>query len=196
MQVARGIAGAVVLFVLGTVSTAQGQTVSFSGINDAVPSKFFDAATSVPDPADGNRLIIGFNVGRDPATWRTNEFKASTASFSHTSAMDTISFVVEAPAGYYISKVIYAQRGFGSALGTGRASGGTQWVVGDAAQPVGMFSTSPTFTRIVDLTGLNLTVVPVSITNSLFAFATSSLGSATVAVTAADVRVEILPLTY
>jgi hypothetical protein len=46
----------------------------------------------------------------------------------------------------------------------------------------------------MDLTGKKMTVVPVSITNSLFAYSTPSLGSATVGLTSAQVRVQLLPL--
>ena len=62
--------------------------VTFSDIADAVPSRFFDAATTTPDPDNGNKLLIGFNTGFDPETWTVNEFTASTAAFHHAFAMD------------------------------------------------------------------------------------------------------------
>jgi hypothetical protein len=195
MHVARGIAGALAIIVLGTASTAQAQTAAFTGINDAVASRFFDARTTAPDPLDGNRLVIRFNVGRDPATWKWTDFRASTAAFSHTYVMDTISFLVEAPPGYQISKITYAQRGSGAVTGTGRAFGGMHWVVGDVAMPLGQFTTAPTLTRTLDLSGYNLASVPVSISGNLAVFSTPYLGSATVAVTAAEVHVELVPIT-
>lgn len=184
----------VTIIVLSAVPTAQAQTVTFSGINDAVASRFFDAATSAPDPIEPNKLLIGFNTGIDPTTWKANDFRASTAAFSHPSAMDTISFRVDAPAGYYISKITYTQRGTGSAVRTGKAAGGANWVVAEFAASLGLFGTNPTLSGTADLSGMNLTSVPVSITTALFAFATPSLGSASVAVTSAEVLVELLSL--
>jgi hypothetical protein len=188
-----GFAG-VIITVLFAAPAAQAQVATFSDINDAVSSRFYDAATSAPDLLDGNKLIIGFNTGRDPLNWKANDFRASTAAFSHTTAVDTISFTIEAPEGFYISKITYAQSGTGSAVRTGKAAGGATWVVGGRASNLGVFGTDPTLAETVDLTGLNQTVVPVSITNSLFAYSTPSLGSASVAITSADVRVELLPL--
>jgi len=187
------IAG-ITLLALSTISTAQAQTVTFSDINDAVPSRFFDAATSAPDPANPNRLIIGFNTGIDLKLWKVNGFAASTAAFYYPTAMDTISFRVEAPAGYYIAKLTYSQRGNGSVARSGKAGGGAHWVVDDNAVDLGLFGTSPTLSGTVDFTGQNRTSVSVSITNSLYAFAPPSLGTATITLTSADVLVELLPL--
>jgi hypothetical protein len=182
------------VIVLCAASTATGQVATFSNITDAVPTKFFDAETTAADPNDPNTLVIGFNSGTDPFTWKKNDFRASTAAFSHDRAMDTISFMATAPTGFYISKITYRQSGSGSVVRTGKASGGATWVVGGYALSLGMFSTDPSLTGTADLTGLNLTAVPVSITNGLFVFSTPSLGSATVALTAASVTVELLPL--
>jgi hypothetical protein len=178
----------------GGATLCHAQAVTFSDINDAVPSRFYDAASSEPDLADPNKLVIGFNSGLDPANWKSNEFKASTAAFSHTSAMDTISFRIHAPQGFYIAKITYSQRGSGSVVRTGKAAGGATWVVDDVARDLGLFTTNPTLSNTADLTGQNKTVVSVCITNGLFVFATPSLGSATVAITGADVAVELLPL--
>jgi hypothetical protein len=181
--------------VLSSVgSLAYGQHVTFAKINDAVPAKFFNAATTKPDPGNPNRLIIGMHTGMDPTIWKTTEFRASTAAFSYTAAMDTIRFRVNAPAGYYIAKITYTQRGTGTAERTGKVSGGAHWVVGDFALNLGGFTTTPGMSRTVDLTGRNLTTVPVSITASLSAFATPQLGSATLALTGADVYVQLAVL--
>src|SRR5690242_2078727 len=40
----------------------------FVGISDAVPSNYFDARTTAPDPLDPDSLVIGFEKGSDPAT--------------------------------------------------------------------------------------------------------------------------------
>ena len=81
---------------LDTVVTAP-PVAKFSAISDAVPSKFFDAATTGPDAADANRLIIGFNAGIDFRTFTGNDFRASGFPFSNKAAMDTISFRIDAP---------------------------------------------------------------------------------------------------
>src|SRR5438045_7941552 len=63
--------------MLLTAAGAQAQTVRFKTISDAVPLKYFNAATTAPDPSNPNRLIIGFNTGLDPTTFITNEFLAT-----------------------------------------------------------------------------------------------------------------------
>jgi hypothetical protein len=192
-NLAAHIAG-VALIMLGAASTAQAQAVTFSDINDAVPSRFFDAATSAPSALDPNTLNVGFNSGRDWTMWKDTDFRASTAAYSFTTAMDTISFRVQAPAGFYISRITYTQQGTGSAYRTGKAAGAANWVVADVAVDLGTFATNPARTGTIDLTGLNMTLVPVSITNSLFAYATPTSGSASVAITSAQVIVELSPL--
>jgi len=73
-------------------------------------------------------------------------------------------------------------------------AGGAHWVVGDFASSLGTFTTTPGLSRTIDLTGRNLTTVPVSITASLFAFATPQLGAGSLALTGAEVQVHLLPL--
>jgi hypothetical protein len=175
-----------------TETVAYSPTATFTEIRDAVPGRFFNADTTAPD---GNVLRIGLHTGLDFRTFKYTDFRASSAAFSHTSAMDTISFLVTAPQGYYISKITYVQRGTGAVVRTGRAAGTTNWVVGKIAADLGAFATNPSFYDSIDLTGLNLTEVPVSISNSLFAFSTPALGSATVMVTGAEVIVELSALT-
>jgi hypothetical protein len=176
------------------VSPAQAQSATFSVVDDAVPGKYFDPATTAADPLNPHRLVIGLHSGTDPQTWVSREFTASTASFYRPSAMDTISFVIEAPAGQYVSKVSYKQSGTGNVVRTGAAAGGSQWVVDGEAANLGLFGKDPTVSGTVDLTGRNRTRVPVSITTSLFAFSTPQLGSATLKVTGAEVVVELQPL--
>ena len=190
MHVRRRIAclAGVALLAASAVTVQAQATVKFVGIDDAVPSKFFDPATS---QATGNKLIIGFNTGRDPATWKLNDFMASTSAYRHLAAMDTLTFTVQAPSGYYITKITYTQRGTGSATGTGKASGNATWVVGNFAYHLGAFSTKPSLSKTLDLSHLRWTSVPVSITPALFVFATPALGSATVSITSADVVVEV-----
>jgi hypothetical protein len=179
---------------LALASPAYAQQVTFSQISDAVGKRFFNPATTAPDPLNPNRLIIRMHSGMDWTVSKATEFRASTAAFSYRSAMDTIRFRVKAPAGYYIAKITYTQRGVGTAVRTGAVSGGAHWVVGDFAFNLGSFSTTPGLSRTVDLTGRNLTSLPVSITASLFAYATPLAGGATLELIGADVYVQLLPL--
>ena len=82
----------------------------------ALPTRFFDSAATAPEAADPNRLVIGLHNDTNPATFKANDFRASTAAFSHVAAIDTISFRVEAPKGHRIAKITYTQRGTGSVL--------------------------------------------------------------------------------
>lgn len=182
------VAAAVIITLFSAASEAQAQIVRFKSIRDAVPGKFFDAATTAPDPANLNRLVIGFNTGFNLTTFIANDFRASALPFSNRTAMDTLSFTVKAPAGFYIAKITYTQRGTGFTGRTAVSAGGAQWVVAGHPFSMGVFSSDPNLSRTVDLTGSRLTSVPVSITVSLFA----STGS--VAVTSADVVVTVLPL--
>jgi hypothetical protein len=184
----------VAMFVSALASPAYAQRVTFTPMSDAVGKKFFNPATTAPDPLNPNRLIIRMHSGMDWTVSKGTEFRASTAAFSYTSAMDTIRFRVTAPAGYYIAKITYTQRGVASAVRTGKVSGGAHWVVGDSAFNLGTFSTTPGLSRTVDLTGRNLTSLPVSITASLFAYATPQGGAATLQLVGADVYVQLLPL--
>ena len=170
------------------------ETVIFSEINDAVPGKYFDTATTAPDPLNPNKLIIGFNTGFDAASWTNNTFAASTAVFHRAVAMDTISFLIEAPAGFYIAKISYTQSGKGVRARTGMAAGSVNWVVDYVAEDIGRFGENSTLSRTIDLTGQHKTIIPVSITGSVFAFATPQLGAASIQVTSAEVLVELLPL--
>jgi hypothetical protein len=159
--------------------------VRFVGISDAVALNFFEATTSAPDSVDSNTLRIGFDTGSDPTTLIARDFRASALPFSHKSAMDTISFTIQAPAGYFVSRVIYAQEGNGATGRTDISAGGANWVVAGIPDDLGVFSNDPNLSGTVDLTSLRLSSVPVSITVSLFA----STGS--VAVTGAAVHAEL-----
>jgi len=188
------VAGMALLLL--NVAAAQGQTtaaVEFVDITDAVAGRFFDAAATEADPTDGNKLVIRFNTGRDPATWRANDFRASTAAFSHLSAMDTINFKIVPPAGHYVAKVTYTQQGTGSIVRTGKAAGGSNWIVGDYAADLGTYGSNPDLSDTVVLKEY-WPILPVSITTGLHAFSTPLLGSAAVAITAAEVVVELAEL--
>lgn len=127
------------------VTAAQAQTAVFSGFR-SIGGCYSGAA---PDPLDPNRLIIG-----------TTACTASSPNGTRV-IMDTFTFKVEAPAGFYISGMTFAQemRTSGSRGGSGFAS--RSWVVDDEALTG---SESP------DLSIKRKTVLPVSITTFLAAF--------------------------
>jgi len=181
---ARAVVVGAAVAMIFSAATAQAQVVKFKTINDAVPSKFFDAATTAPDPSNPNRLIIGFNTGLDPATFITAEFVAFS---TRRVAMDTISFSIKAPLGYYVSKITYTQRGGGSICRTCSSAGAATWVGAGHSASLGVFTTNPNLTGTADVAALKLTTVPVSITDSLFA------SSGGLMISSADVLAEVLP---
>lgn len=178
------ILGATLVTLLNIAVPLQAQTVRFKSIRDAVPSKFFNAATTAVDPSNPNKLIIGFNTGLDPTAFTTAQFVASS---SRHVAMDTISFTVTAPAGFYVSRISFTQRGSGWTCRTCSSAGAATWVVAGHPASLGVFTNNPALTGTADLTALKLVTVPVSITDSLFA----TTGSVTI--TGADVLVQLLP---
>ena len=182
-RLSRLVLAAALLILTSLSGVAHAQVAKFKSIHDAVPFKFFDAATTAPDPANPNRLVIGFNSGVDPLTFLTAQFVA----FNRRQAMDTISFKVNAPIGFYVSKIIYSQRGAGSTCRTCSESGAATWVVAGHPASLGVFSSDPTLSATADVTAMKLTSVPVSITDSLFA------ASGSVMITGADVLVQLVP---
>ena len=183
----------VTMVMLIAASRAEGQVVKFSSIRDAVGSRFFNAATTAPSPLNANQLNIGFHTTFDAATFKWSLFKASTESFFYQTASDTISFNVTAPSGWYVTKLTYKQGGGGSVVRTGKVSGAATWVIAGRPSDIGVFSTTVALTRTVDISSRKLSSVPVSITDMLFAYATPSLGSATITLRSANVLVEIAP---
>jgi hypothetical protein len=179
----------VAVALLGIASSAQAQVPTFTRIKDAVPSKFFDPATTTPDPVNKNRLRIGFNSGLDLSTFLFTDFRVSSLAFTNRTAHDTISFTVKAPAGYFIAKITYHQEGTGSTTRTAIAYGDATLLVDNLPIDLGSFTTTPTLSRTVDLAARHLRSVSVAVSDSLFA-TTGSL-----AITAADVVVELRPLT-
>jgi hypothetical protein len=181
------VAAAVILTVLCSASPARAQAVTFKAVRDAVPGKFFDAAKSQLDPANPNHLIIGFDTGFDPVTFIANDFRASALPFSNRQAMDTLSFAVRAPAGFYIATITYTQKGTGFTGRTDVSAGAATWLVASHPFLLGTFTNNPNLSKTVDLRASKQTSLPVCISVSLFA----STGS--VAVTSADVLVTVLP---
>jgi hypothetical protein len=197
------VADATVLAWSTVVAAVQEPLVTFSNIFDVVPGRFFDANPKFtkPDPDNGNKLLIGFSPGFDATTFTVNEFTASTAAFYHAFAMDTISFLIEAPKDYYIARIIYTQTGTYTVSRTARAAVGVHWVVDglpadlgrDEKTNFGLINTDPNLSSMIDLTGQNKSRVQVSITCSLFAFAPPMVTSATISIRSAEVLVELYP---
>lgn len=192
----RLLIAALVIVVFGLASSAHAQNATFTDVHDAVPLKFFNPSSDSTrvDPADPNTLIIGFESGIDSASFTERAFKASTQTFGNPMASDTLSVNVVAPAGYYVSSVTYVQTGTGSVLRVASARGVSHWVVDGQPASLGFFGTDPSLARTVTFTDSRLTVVPVSITTSLFVFAPPSSGEATLALTSAKISVTLAPL--
>jgi hypothetical protein len=186
---------ALAIVFLGFATGARAQHVTFADVRDAVPLKFFnpDPDSTRVSPEAPNTLQIGFESGRDSGNFLDDEFRASTRAFGNRVALDTLSFDVIAPAGYYVSSITYQQTGTGSVLSVADARGTSSWVVDGQPASLGVFRTDPTLTRTVTFTDSRLTVVPVSITTSLFVFASPS-SDATVELTSAKVVVTVAPL--
>jgi hypothetical protein len=189
------VAGLAIAFLTFAVP-ARAQHVTFTDVRDAVPSKFFNPAadTTRVHPADPNTLQIGFEAGRDSGDFRDDEFRATTEAFGNRSAMDTLSFNVVAPPGYYVSSIAYEQTGAGSILRVADAQGASSWIVGGDPTHLGFFRSNPTLSRTLALSDARLTIVPVSITTSLSVFAAATSGEATIELTSAKVVVTIAPL--
>jgi hypothetical protein len=195
MKRARSAVAAIAaVSLVGVAAVAHAQTVTFSNIVDSAPGNGWDPARTAPDPEDPNRLVFAFHSGISPTTWVSLDFRASTASFSRRSATDTMCMLVSAEEGYYVSALTYVQGGGGSISRVAGASGVTTFVVNNAPAPGQGFSTNPSFTRRVDLTGQGLTSVPFCVTTSLFVWAAATSGAATVSVGASVVAAELLPV--
>jgi len=142
-----------------TMGTATASAQTWSNIRDAVPGKYFDAATTT---ADGATLTIGLAAGFDPATFVSNEFRASTLAYQNRQATDTISFMVTAPPGFYISGITYQQSGtYSTARGAVQRSS-TQWTIN------GFPANIADFHIVTGHADLAVPVAEVAITTSLF----------------------------
>jgi hypothetical protein len=108
--------------------------------------------------------------------------------------MDTINLSIRAPFGFYISRVTYSQRGIGTVARIGFAGGAGNWMIAGVPANLGTFGTNPTLSRTVDLSARRLTTVTMAVTINLSAYAAATSGAATLALTGADVTVQLLPL--
>ena len=196
VQSSRAATAALAIAMVIFSTPARAQNVTFTDIRDAVAFKFFSTSPDVTrvDPGAPNTLVLGFETGRSATDFLENQFRATSEAFGNRVAADTLSFNVVAPDGYYVSSVTYEQGGSGAVLRLGDARGASSWVVAGEPASLGVFRTDPTLARTVTFTDSRLTVVPVSITTSLFAYAPPSAGSATVELTSARVMATVAPL--
>ncbi len=176
------------LLMLNTHAAALAQTATFFGINDALSGRCYNSATTALDPLNPNQLNIGIHSGTSAQTWQTAACVAS--DNGPVSTMDTISFLVNAPTGYYITRITFTQLGSTSGSRGGAGFRGASWVVDDDALIIP--STATGWAATVDLTGQDKTIVPVAITTFLAAGGgTVRSGSATA--THPQVIVELAP---
>jgi hypothetical protein len=180
--------------VLSFAAPARAQHVAFTDVRDAVPGKYFSPAGTHALPEVRNTLEIGFESGRDSGL--DDEFRASTEAFGNRVAMDTLSFNVVAPEGYYISSITYHQSGTGAVNTPADARAASSWVVNGQPADLGSFSPGQfpwSNSQTATFTDSSLTVVPVSLTTELYAFAAPSLASAEVEFTRATIVVILAP---
>jgi len=169
--------------LFGAASFATAATVTFDDIGDAdgLPA-LFNPAASVPS---GNTLDLG-----------VSDFAASAASGLFAQATDTMTFTINAPAGYKITSISYSEGGDGDASGGGVSFAVASVVVnGQAMEPISRVfaggsggwdaSTSMSFSDVV-------TSAAMSVTNTLAAF--GGAGSASISKTFANVTAEIAPI--
>lgn len=185
--------------IAAAAAPAAAQDVTFTDIRDAVPLRFFSPGTTAPQPGAPNTLVIGFESG-------TNEFRASAqvGNLAGTRlAMDTLSVVVNAPAGHYVSSIACHLSGRGAVNPPADARATANWVIAGVPANLGSFGGAPfldggatwSLSQTTTFTDPGLRVVPVSLTTQLFAFAPDSLASAEVDITSATLVVTVAPIT-
>lgn len=145
------------------VGAVQAATVTFSDIIDGDGSaSLFDVSATVPDPGDGNKLIIGLN-----------DFSADGTSV--TTALDTLTLTINADPGFLITSISYTETGVGSTTEGVAAATGSIVVDNKPTNFVTQLfspnsSSGWSITPSLAVSG-NKTSINISITNSLFAVA-------------------------
>jgi hypothetical protein len=180
------------LLLASHVSPVSAQTATFTEIRDAVPLRYFDAQATAPEPGAPNTLAIAFAA---------NGFNASSGIGGLTGtplATDTISVVVNAPAGDFITSITCRLSGRGAVINTGDARAAASWVVNGKPESLGSFGGAVQFpntgadwssTQTITFSDPTLRSVPVSLTTQLFAFAPPAGASAQVDLTSATLVV-------
>lgn len=196
MSLRIAIAGLALVAAFAGPATAQD---TFTDIRDAVPLRFFNAGATAADPDALNTLLIAFESG-------ANRFRASAEVDNFTGtrvAMDTLSFVVHAPAGQSIASITVHLSGRGAVNTPGDARAAANWVINGQPASLGSFGGAQFsntgslwfLEQTANYTDPTLTSVPVSLTAELFAFAAPALASAEVDLTSATVTVTFAPTT-
>lgn len=194
----RAVLTGIAIVVAGFAAPASAQNATFTDIRDAVPLRFFSAAQTAVEPGAPTTLVIGFEAGAD-------SFRASAEVDNLTGtrlAADTLTFTVNAPPGHYVSSITCQLSGSGAVNAPGDARAAANWVVngqpadlgsvGGAQFPAGGGSWS--LSQTTELTDSKPTVVPVSLTTQLFAFAAPTGASAEVELTSATIIVNVAPV--
>lgn len=181
------------------VAPASAQPASFTAVRDSVPARYFDAANTRPESTEPNTLVIGLDAA---VPFRASAEVANTAGTRL--ASDTLSVVVTAPAGYYVSSVTCHVSGRGAVNTPADARAAANCVINGQPEDMGSvggakfpstgadWSLSSTTATLTDLA---LTSVPVSLTAQLFAFAAPALASAEIDLTSATIVVTVSPST-
>jgi hypothetical protein len=125
-----------IMLITTFATVAQAQSVSFQNITDSVPGRNYDPATSVADPANPNKLLIGIHSGYDLNSWSNLAFLASTGGFATTNTKDSLSVDIVAPPGFGISQIIYTQTIQASKTRIATYSSNISWTVDGAKQVV------------------------------------------------------------
>lgn len=163
-----------VLCLIGSAPTVDAQDLTFSNLQDLVPNRAFNPATSI---ANDNNLTIGLESGNYviPGTFSVinKAFVAATYFGYSRLTSDTIFVTVTAPPGRHIASITYAQtgsrvlsRGYFSADGSGTLT------VNNA--PLPFTFQHPNLSKTVNLTGQNLNSVTVSVAVQLRCYRNSS----------------------
>ncbi len=166
---------------------ANAATVTFFDLSDSDPGNY-DVGTTL---ATGNVLTLGLDnfTAAAPGT-----FQSIPVPFSN--AFDTISFKIQAPTGFKITKLSYTESGtYNNDDGTFTYATGS-WFVDGATQSLGIFFQGGadgnwTLSKDRAISGAG-DLISVSITNNLFAIA--PLGASSISKTAASLTVELAPV--
>lgn len=158
---------------------------TFTNITDAAPGVCFDATTTKRSETEPNLLVIGVHSGLNPLNWSNTACIASTAAFHAKQMSDTIAVRVEAPDGYYISRITVSANGSATSARLAQVFGGAQWVVDGHAAPATLDG------AIAEMQGSCKTIVPVSFSIFLGAKIVGTPGTATASVSSPTLRVEL-----
>ena len=191
------------LAILSYGVPANAQHATFADLRDAVPGRYFSPGNSSPSALDPNTLQIGLDTGLFNSFTACRPFQSVLTPQpcgDVSDAMDTISFVVQAPLGYYVSSIAINESGRGVIVrSTADARGGAAAVVAGEPIALGEFGGPAQFglgggtwsvSRTQEFTDPDTTSVPVSLTTGLFAYAGAS-GLARIELDAASVTVTL-----